>query len=116
MHSDPEAMKKSVRTYLKVGAALYAFTILTVAVNRVHLAVPLAIVVALIVATIKGSMVARVFMHLREERRWIYGMVILMAAGFFVLLLIPVFTVHDMIGTPVHQQIAAPGRAGATGR
>ena len=57
MHSDAEGMKKSVRTYWMIGAALYLFTVITVAVNQVHLAVPLAITVALIVATIKGSMV-----------------------------------------------------------
>ena len=56
-----------------IGAALYVFTVITVAVNQVHLAVPLAVTVALIVATIKGSMVAAVFMHLSHEKRWIYG-------------------------------------------
>ena len=39
-HSDPEAIKKSIRTYLMIGAALYVFTVITVAVNQVHLAVP----------------------------------------------------------------------------
>ncbi len=58
MHSDPEAIKKSIRTYLMIGAALFVFTVITVAVNQVHLAVPLAITVALIIASIKGSMVA----------------------------------------------------------
>jgi hypothetical protein len=34
-HEDPEAMKKSIRTYLMVGAALYVFTVITVAVNQI---------------------------------------------------------------------------------
>ena len=55
VHSDPEAIKKSVRQYMMIGAALFVFTAITVAVNQVHLAVPLAITVALIIATIKGS-------------------------------------------------------------
>src|SRR2546429_449547 len=42
MHSDPEAIKKSVRTYFMIGAALFLFTVITVAVNQVHLAIPLA--------------------------------------------------------------------------
>ena len=31
---------KSIRTYLMVGAALFVFTGITVAVNQIHLAVP----------------------------------------------------------------------------
>jgi hypothetical protein len=49
MHSDPEAIRKSIRTYVMIGAALFVFTGITVAVNQVHLAVPLAITVALII-------------------------------------------------------------------
>lgn len=104
MHSDPEAIKKSVRTYWMIGAALYAFTVITVAVNQVHLAVPLAITVALIVAGIKGTMVASVFMHLNHEKKWIYGSLILTVIGFILLLAVPIITVSDNIGTPVHHE------------
>ena len=38
---------------------------------------PLAITVALIIATMKGSMVASVFMHLSHEKQWIYGALML---------------------------------------
>ncbi len=47
MHSDAESVRKSIRSYLMVGAALFVFTAITVAVNQIHLAVPLAITVAL---------------------------------------------------------------------
>ena len=77
MHSDPAAVKKSVRTYMMIGAALLVFTVITVAANQVHLAVPLAITVALIIASMKGSMVAAVFMHLSHEKKWIYGALML---------------------------------------
>ena len=107
MHSDPEAIKKSVRTYWMIGAALYVGTIITVAVNQVHLAIPLAITVALIVATIKGSMVASVFMHLNHEKKWIYGSLILMVAFFAVLMSMPFFTISDSIGTPIHHEAPA---------
>jgi len=73
MHSDPAAIKKSVRTYFMVGAALFAGTVITVIANQVHLAIPIAITVALIIALTKGSMVAAVFMHLSHEKKWIYG-------------------------------------------
>ena len=107
MHSDPEAIKKSVRQYMMIGAALFVFTAITVAVNQVHLAVPLAITVALIIATIKGSMVASVFMHLSAKKKWIYGALILTLAGFIILMSVPFFTVNDSIGTPIHQPAAA---------
>ncbi len=100
MHSDPAAVKKSIRTYLMIGAALYVFTIITVAANQIHLAVPLAITLALIIATIKASMVAAVFMHLNHERKWIYGSLLLTAVFFAVLMMLPVFTTMDTIGTP----------------
>jgi cytochrome c oxidase subunit IV len=99
MHSDPEAIKKSVRLYLKIGAALFVFTAITVAVNRIHLAVPFAITVALIIASIKGSMVASVFMHLSHEKKWIYGSLILTAVFFIVLMSVPFLTISDGIGT-----------------
>jgi cytochrome c oxidase subunit IV len=101
MHSDPEAVKKSVRTYFMIGAALFLGTVITVAVNQVHLAVPLAITVALIIATVKGSMVASVFMHLSHERKWIYGALILTVVFFIVLMSVPMFTQMDHIGTPI---------------
>jgi len=101
MHSDPEAIKKSVRLYVMIGAALFVCTGITVAVNQVHLAIPLAITVALIIATIKGSMVASVFMHLSHEKRWIYGALILTILFFIVLMSVPMFTVSDSIGTPI---------------
>ena len=106
MHSDPEAIKKTIRTYWMIGAALFVFTGITVAVNQVHLAVPLAITVALIIATTKGSMVASVFMHLSHERKWIYGALILTVIGFAILMTVPIFTMMDHIGTPIH--VAAP--------
>ena len=101
MHSDPAEIKKSIRTYMMVGAMLLIFTAITVGVNQLHLAVPLAITVALIIATMKGSMVAAVFMHLSHERQWIYGALILTVVFFVVMLFVPLLTVSDTIGTPM---------------
>ena len=99
MHSDPAAIKKSVRTYFMVGAALFAGTVITVIANQVHLAIPIAITVALIIAITKGSMVAAVFMHLSREKKWIYGALVLTVIGFLILMAVPMFTVMDSIGT-----------------
>lgn len=102
MHSDPAEVKKTVRRYLMVGAALFVFTVITVAANQVHFAVPVAITVAVIIASIKGSMVAAVFMHLSHEKKWIYGSLVLTVAFFIVLMLVPLLTTQDTIGTPIN--------------
>src|SRR6266700_496206 len=101
MHSDPAEIKKSIRTYGIVGGFLLIFTAITVAVNQVHLAIPLAITVALVIATMKGSMVAAIFMHLNHEKKWIYGALILTVLFFVVLMMLPSLSVSDSIGKPV---------------
>jgi cytochrome c oxidase subunit 4 len=102
MSSDPAEIQKSVRTYMTVFAMLMVFTVITVAASRFHLAIPVGIAVALIIAAMKGSMVAAVFMHLSHEKRWVYGTLLLTAAFFLVLLLLPLFTSLDSlaIGSP----------------
>jgi cytochrome c oxidase subunit 4 len=111
MHSDPESIRKSVRGYIKVFVALMVFTIITVAASRLHFGVPIAITVALIIASIKGSMVAGVFMHLSYERKWIYGALILTGLGFLILMSVPSFTMMDHIGTPIHVEAPAAEHA-----
>jgi caa(3)-type oxidase subunit IV len=99
-HSDPASIKASLGKYWKIGAALLVFTVITVAVNLVHLSsVALAITIALIIACMKGSMVAAVFMHLSNEKKWIYGALLLTAIFVAVLLSVPLFTTLDTIGT-----------------
>ena len=100
-HLDLEKTQKTIKLYLMVGVALLVFTVITVAVNQIHLAVPAAITVALIIATMKGSMVASVFMHLSHERKWIYGALVLTVLFFIVLMSVPLFTQMDNIGTPI---------------
>ena len=100
MHSDPEAIRKSIRSYGIVGGLLLVFTAITVAANQIHLAVPVAITIALIIATMKGSMVASIFMHLSHEKKWIYGALLLTVVFFIVLLFVPLATVSDTIETP----------------
>ena len=86
---------KHVRIYITVFVALMVLTIVTVTVSRFHLPVPIAVTVALIVALIKGSLVACYFMHLISEKKLIYAVLALTAAFFVVLLVVPVITVHD---------------------
>ncbi|HKE82680.1 MAG TPA: cytochrome C oxidase subunit IV family protein [Vicinamibacterales bacterium] len=86
---------KHVRVYITVFVALMALTIVTVAVSRYHLPVPIAVTVALIVATIKGSLVACYFMHLISEKKLIYAVLSLTVVFFIALIALPVLTVHD---------------------
>ena len=99
MQSDPAAIQKSVRSYITVFVMLMIFTVITVAVARFDFGVPIAIAVALVIAGIKGSMVAAVFMHLSHERQWVYGTLLLTVVFFAVLLLLPVLTSLDGFGT-----------------
>src|SRR5438874_12301812 len=85
---------RHVRIYITVFAALMALTIITVAISRFHLPVPIAVTVALLVATIKGSLVACYFMHLISDKRLIYAVLVLTAVLFVALLALPVVTVH----------------------
>src|SRR5947207_8966558 len=98
MHADPAEVQKSVRSYITVFVALMVFTVITVVASRFHFAVPIAIAVALIIAAVKGSMVAGVFMHLSHEKRAIYGALLLTVVFFIVLLFVPLLTNLDHIG------------------
>src|SRR3979409_2279500 len=112
MHADPEAIKKSVRSYMIVGSMLLVFTGVTVAAIQFHFAVPLAITVALIIATTKGSMVASVFMHLSHEKKWIYGALVLTVVGFAILMFLPLLTILGGIGVPMAAGHAVVEHAG----
>jgi len=70
-------------------------TVVTVAISRFHLPVHQAVTIALIVATIKGSLVACYFMHLISEKKLIYAVLALTAFFFVALLALPIFTVSD---------------------
>jgi cytochrome c oxidase subunit 4 len=86
---------KHVRVYITVFVALMVLTVVTVAVSRYHFPVPVAVTVALIVATIKGSLVACYFMHLISEKKLIYAVLVLTGAFFLALMALPVLTHSD---------------------
>ena len=83
---------RHVRVYITVFVALMVLTIVTVAIARVHLPVPIAVTVALLVATVKGSLVACYFMHLISEKKLIYAVLLLTIVFFAALLALPVVT------------------------
>jgi cytochrome c oxidase subunit IV len=84
--NSPEAIRKEVRKYLIVLGALATLTLITVAIAQLHLPTHEAIALALVVATIKGSLVAAFFMHLLSERKLIYAVLVLTVFFFSVLM------------------------------
>ena len=100
-----------VRTAMIVFGALMVLTAVTVGVYYLHLPTPAAIALALFIALVKGSLVASFFMHLISEKKMIYALLIMTAAFFVVLLLVPVWTVSGDVGTPIHAPSALPVEA-----
>ena len=90
-------IKKSVKTYFTIFGALMVLTVITVGVSYVHLPLAMAVLVALVVASIKGSLVALYFMHLLHERKVIYWVLLLTVIFFVFLMFVPLFTNSDKI-------------------
>ena len=79
-------VSKHIRGYLMVGLTLIVFTAITVGLSYVDFGTQKAnVAVAMLVATFKAAMVAAIFMHLSNEKRMIYR--ILIFTAFFVLVL-----------------------------
>ena len=92
-----EDIKKHVKVYLMVFAALMVLTVITVGVASLSLTIPLAIALALVIATVKGSLVASYFMHLVSEKSPIYWTLMLTAVFFVALMFLPLLTMLDGI-------------------
>ena len=86
---------RHVRIYLTVFVTLMVLTVVTVAISYLHLPVRWAVAVALLVATIKGALVASYFMHLVSEKKLIYAVLALTVAFLLVLLALPALTHGD---------------------
>ena len=86
---------RHVKVYITVFVVLMVLTIVTVAISRLHLSVPIAVTVALLVAIIKGSLVACYFMHLISEKKLIYAVLAVTAVFFVALLALPAVTVSN---------------------
>jgi len=94
-HAD---IDRQVRTYIAVFLTLMALTVITVTISRLHLPVHAAVTIALVVAIVKGGLVASYFMHLISERKLIYWVLGVTVAFFFAVLLLPLWTHFD----PIH--------------
>jgi cytochrome c oxidase subunit 4 len=89
---------RHVRIYITVFVSLMVLTIVTVAISYLHLPIAMAVSVALLVATIKGSLVACYFMHLISEKKLIYAVLVLTVVFFVALLALPALTTSNGFG------------------
>lgn len=91
-HAD---ISKHVRSYIMVFIALAVLTIVTVAASRIDFGTG-NVVVALLIAVVKASLVATIFMHLKWEKSASIWLTLGLCAFFFVLLMaLPVLIAND---------------------
>jgi len=89
MAHDAAEIDRHVRTYVMVFVSLMVLTGATVGVYYLHLPVLPAIGLALVIATIKATLVACFFMHLISEKQLIFAVLLLTVMFFVVLLALP---------------------------
>lgn len=92
-------IKSHIPLYLKVGLALFVLTIVTVAIGMTHIeSIALAVIIGMAVASVKGGLVAAVYMHLMGEKKIIMYTLALTVFFFIVCLSLPVLTHLDGVG------------------
>ena len=96
MSDNIEEIQKSVRKYIIIGVALLALSGFTVWLSTVELPTHgLNILVGMIVATFKASLVALIFMHLNHERPAIYKVLAFTVVLALVLFVLFVLSARD---------------------
>jgi cytochrome c oxidase subunit IV len=90
-HHSPEQIRAEMRVYLAVFIGLAVLTGVTVGAFYALRSFPVrtAIIVALIIASVKAFLVAGFFMHLFSEKKVIYGILILTVVFFIFLMMLP---------------------------
>jgi cytochrome c oxidase subunit 4 len=81
----------NVRGYLTVFLTLLVLTVVTVAVSSLNLTEAATVAVAITIATVKASLVALFFMHLKGEKPmvfWPLALTAVLVVGLFVSLLL----------------------------
>ena len=93
----PEAVKKHRKVYLAVFFSLLVGTAITVGMYYVHFEhLSTTVTIALIVATVKASLVAAFFMHLSNERKAIYSTLLVTACFLGVMMYLFIHTRTDV--------------------
>jgi cytochrome c oxidase subunit 4 len=89
MSADTDDVKSHIKTYFAVFGALLVLTVTTVAVSYLDVSIALAVVIAMAVASVKGGLVAAIFMHLNHESKVIYQILALAMGGFVMVMALP---------------------------
>ena len=92
-------MKASIRRFIKVAAALFVGTVLTVAVAPIDFGGhSINVGIGLLIATVKASLVALIFMHLNHERGLMYKVLLFRVVFFAAMMFLFVLHHYD----PIH--------------
>ena len=86
--------------YISIGVVLLVLTALTVWASYISVSVGVSIGIALIIATVKGSLVASFFMHLITENKLILIILLVTVAFFFALIFLPLSDTMNTVGSP----------------
>ena len=97
-HAD---IDKHVKVYILVFVSLMVLTLVTVGISYLDLSVPMAIGFALLVATVKATLVACYFMHLLGEKQLILVVMGFTIFFFLAVLFLPTMTQTDSFSTDV---------------
>ncbi|MEM9080847.1 MAG: cytochrome C oxidase subunit IV family protein [Verrucomicrobiota bacterium] len=93
MADSVEEIKKATKTYLVVGLLLFVGTVVTVAVATIpaldvggHGFDTADLILGLLIASVKASLVLFIFMHLNHEKKLVYFLLVLgFVAGIFLM-------------------------------
>lgn len=100
-----ESIKKHRKIYIAVFLALLVGTVVTVLLRKLHFsAFWITVTIALVVATVKASLVAAFFMHLSNERKAIYST--LLVTAFFLAAMMYLF-IHARTDVPLNTEFPA---------
>ncbi|HTR81742.1 MAG TPA: cytochrome C oxidase subunit IV family protein [Bacteroidota bacterium] len=92
MNNDP-----SIRLYFRIGIILMLLLALTISVAYIDLG-PYNIVIALLIAAVKATLVGYFFMHIRTSPRLVWTFAI---GGFFWLFILFALTFSDFLSRPI---------------
>ena len=89
-------LQKDISKYKKIYIGLLFCTVITVAISYLNVPIGVAVVLALLVATFKASLVAGTFMHLIHEKLTVVGILIFSFFCFLSLIMLIIFSQYSV--------------------
>ncbi len=97
-HSNAMDVRKHIKSYLAIVAALIGLTLVSVGISRLGLPVGVRVAAGLTIAIVQGILSVGYLMHLNWEKRFVYGVLILTVFFFAALLSLPLLSYFDAVG------------------